>query len=427
MKIFQKAFLVIGVIVVLLSFGMVHEARADSIYTLTASPSTLTQGETITVTYTATGTTSSSTWIGMYAVGAPDSPCDNPPYTSSCIGGWQWATAQNGTLVFTTTSPATSTPPGVYEFRYFSGGGYTKLATSNTVTITAPYSQSSYVSYSQSSYVPATLTATPFANPPGGSESVSWSNVASPTILNWIGLYTVTATDAAYINWLYTSSCAQSAGTIPKASGTCSFTMPMTPGAYEFRLFADSAYTLLAKSGTTTVTSPYSQSSYYAQTSYYAQPSYYSQSSYTPTSTPIIMVGGRVKVTSKLNVRKTPSLKSKLLGIQPAGALGTVIGGPVSADGYIWWNINFDSGKDGWSVQNYLIPIATAFVPGAFSGVTSQSPFVSTNTSQLVTIGAELDSIGRMLADNSHSLSIFTLASIHSTLEGIANTLSHMK
>ena len=139
------------------------------------------------------------------------------------------------------------------------------------------------------------------------------------------------------------------------------------------------------------------------------------------------MVGGRVKVTSKLNVRKTPSLKSKLLGIQPAGALGTVIGGPVSADGYIWWNINFDSGKDGWSVQNYLIPIATAFVPGAFSGVTSQSPFVSTNTSQLVTIGAELDSIGRMLADNSHSLSIFTLASIHSTLEGIANTLSHMK
>ena len=37
------------------------------------------------------------------------------------------------------------------------------------------------------------------------------------------------------------------------SSGSCSFTMPNTPGTYEFRLFANDGYTLLAKSGTVTV------------------------------------------------------------------------------------------------------------------------------------------------------------------------------
>ena len=34
--------------------------------------------------------------------------------------------------------------------------------------------------------------------------------------------------------------------------------------------------------------------------------------------------------------------------------LGTVIGGPTVADGYTWWNINYDTGADGWSVEDYL-------------------------------------------------------------------------
>ena len=28
---------------------------------------------------------------------------------------------------------------------------------------------------------------------------------------------------------------------------------------------------------------------------------------------------------------------------------------PVSANGYTWWNVNYDSGCDGWSAGNYLV------------------------------------------------------------------------
>src|SRR5260370_433246 len=36
------------------------------------------------------------------------------------------------------------------------------------------------------------------------------------------------------------------------------------------------------------------------------------------------------------------------------GSAGTIKSGPQTNQGYIWWNINFDTGCDGWSVQTYL-------------------------------------------------------------------------
>jgi hypothetical protein len=68
-------------------------------------------------------------------------------------------------------------------------------------------------------------------------------------------------------------------------------------------------------------------------------------------------INDRVQTTAVLNVRSTPSLSGALLGTQTLGALGTVIGGPTYADGYHWWQINYDSGVDGWSVENYLATI----------------------------------------------------------------------
>lgn len=65
-------------------------------------------------------------------------------------------------------------------------------------------------------------------------------------------------------------------------------------------------------------------------------------------------VGNRVYTTDNLNVRSLPSLSSTSLGVAPAGTQGTVIGGPVSAVGFNWWQIDYDSGADGWSVENYL-------------------------------------------------------------------------
>ncbi|MEK7538952.1 MAG: peptidoglycan-binding protein [Patescibacteria group bacterium] len=69
----------------------------------------------------------------------------------------------------------------------------------------------------------------------------------------------------------------------------------------------------------------------------------------------------RVQVTaSAINVRATGSTSGTLLGTQANNALGTIIGGPVAADGFNWWNINYDTGVDGWSAENYVTKYSSA-------------------------------------------------------------------
>jgi chitodextrinase len=76
----------------------------------------------------------------------------------------------------------------------------------------------------------------------------------------------------------------------------------------------------------------------------------------------VIAIGARVKTMATVNVRNKPSMtkSSKVLGTQSVGALGTVIGGPTVNSGYTWWQVNFDSGKDGWVAANYLVLASTA-------------------------------------------------------------------
>jgi hypothetical protein len=74
-----------------------------------------------------------------------------------------------------------------------------------------------------------------------------------------------------------------------------------------------------------------------------------------PPPAPSFNIGARVKTTANLNVRSKPTNgKKNTLCTQPAGSLGSIVGGPTVATGYTWWNVNYDSGCDGWSVQNYL-------------------------------------------------------------------------
>lgn len=73
-----------------------------------------------------------------------------------------------------------------------------------------------------------------------------------------------------------------------------------------------------------------------------------------------ITVGGRV-MAGPLGclVRSAPGMSAPSGIVQPAGTLGTVIGGPVFADNINWWNVNWDaSADDGWGSEgaNFLIP-----------------------------------------------------------------------
>ncbi len=74
--------------------------------------------------------------------------------------------------------------------------------------------------------------------------------------------------------------------------------------------------------------------------------------------------GDRVQVKSgiiNLNVRSTALMTGTVLGVQPTGALGTIIGGPSydSINKYWFWQVNYDSGVDGWSVEWWLDKVTT--------------------------------------------------------------------
>lgn len=66
-------------------------------------------------------------------------------------------------------------------------------------------------------------------------------------------------------------------------------------------------------------------------------------------------VGKRVKTTSNVNVRQTASSRGTIVGRQSSGAAGTILAGPINQNSYTWWNVNYDSGVDGWTADANLV------------------------------------------------------------------------
>jgi len=81
----------------------------------------------------------------------------------------------------------------------------------------------------------------------GTTAAVSITSGAGSTT-DWVALYAVGAADGAYLDWRYLNG-----ATAPPATGltdaTVAFSMPVTPGSYEFRLFASNGFSRLATSG----------------------------------------------------------------------------------------------------------------------------------------------------------------------------------
>jgi len=74
-------------------------------------------------------------------------------------------------------------------------------------------------------------------------------------------------------------------------------------------------------------------------------------------------IGEVIRTTSNVNVRTGPSLASRSFAISSVGLQGTVIGGPTSADGFIWWEVRFIGGITGWTAGNYLQGVAPVLPP----------------------------------------------------------------
>jgi hypothetical protein len=78
---------------------------------------------------------------------------------------------------------------------------------------------------------------------------------------------------------------------------------------------------------------------------------------------PPIAIGTDVTTTANLNVRQTASASAMLLGTEAVGAVGTVGGGPTTANGHVWWQVNYANGIVGWSIADYLAASAVPSSP----------------------------------------------------------------
>src|SRR3989344_5196547 len=76
-----------------------------------------------------------------------------------------------------------------------------------------------------------------------------------------------------------------------------------------------------------------------------------------PTPSTKFSIGNTVQTTTTVNVRQTASATGTLLGTQTTGVQGTVVAGPTYADGFHWWQINYNTGADGWSAEDFLVKV----------------------------------------------------------------------
>jgi len=190
---------------------------------LSASPTSIAAGGSLTAAWSGVCAPTTGDWIGLYRPGGPDSPS---------LAWLSTTGTASGSVPF--AIPATLAP-GTYELRVFSNGGYTRLAVSNSFTVTAVVG-----------CVGPNLSASPASVPAGGSVTAPWSGICAPTGADWVGLHILGTPDTSYLAWRYTT------GT---PSGSVPFTIPATlaPGTYELRLFSNGGYTQLAVSNSLTV------------------------------------------------------------------------------------------------------------------------------------------------------------------------------
>jgi hypothetical protein len=91
----------------------------------------------------------------------------------------------------------------------------------------------------------------------GTPITVSWSGISNPSASDWIGLYQPGAPAGSSAGGFYADSCTTVAATAPApAAGSCTFTMPATPGSYQLELYTGPGAGLLTSSSSITSLPP---------------------------------------------------------------------------------------------------------------------------------------------------------------------------
>jgi hypothetical protein len=197
---------------------------------LTASPSTIPAGGTLTATWQGIFSPASTDWIGLYQQG-------NPNFTAYIDWFYVSCSKTPGSPLASGSCPFVVPPslaPGTYVLRLFSDNGFSQLSASNNFMVT--------------NGATATLTASPTSIPAGGPLTATWNGIASPSSTDWIGFYLAGTPNTAFIDWIYVSCNKNPGNALP--SGSCAFIVPASvlPATYELRLLANNGFTSLATS-----------------------------------------------------------------------------------------------------------------------------------------------------------------------------------
>ncbi len=72
------------------------------------------------------------------------------------------------------------------------------------------------------------------------------------------------------------------------------------------------------------------------------------------TSTNPLHVGVTITTTDTIRVRSQAGVRAPFLGTQSAGVQGVVVDGPIVADGYNWFKVDYATGTDGWNAGPWL-------------------------------------------------------------------------
>jgi hypothetical protein len=100
--------------------------------------------------------------------------------------------------------------------------------------------------------------------------------------------------------------------------------------------------------------------------------------------------GDRVQIKSgvtNVNVRTSPSTTATVVGQVSSPTKGTVQSGPYSGSGFTWYNVNWDTGVNGYTVQDYYdlapasAPALSSISPNPVTGSTSAQTFTLTGSS----------------------------------------------
>ena len=106
-----------------------------------------------------------------------------------------------------------------------------------------------------------------------------------------------------------------------------------------------------------------------------------------------LAIGSRIVTTANLNIRSTASVSGTKIGTEPIGSLGTITAGPTTADGYTWWQINYDTNPDGWSVSNYLAPAAALSSPAVGMAQPSSAPPIALLMQQVQQLFSQIQTL----------------------------------